>query len=145
VRTRILHEGPPVALAVVLETGDEVLSALNRLAAERGVRAAHFSGVGAFREARLAYFDWERREYLALPAEGQVEVVSLVGNVTRYEGNPRVHAHAVLGRGDGAARAGHLLEAQVRPTLELLFLEWPSALHRAMDADARIPLIDPAL
>lgn len=141
-RARTLHDGPPLALAIVLETGDAAVSALTRLAAERDLRAAHFSGVGAFQEVKLAYFDWERREYREMAVHEQVEALSVAGNVTRYEGGPRVHAHAVIGLRDGHVRGGHLLEARVRPTLELLLVAWPTELRRALDAEARIPLID---
>ena len=36
------------------------------------------------------------------------------------DGKPSVHVHAVLGRRDGTAMAGHLQEARVRPTLEII-------------------------
>jgi hypothetical protein len=50
----------------------------------------------------------------------QVEVVSLMGNVVRGPaGGWKVHAHVVLGRRAGGARAGHLLSARVSPTLAL--------------------------
>jgi hypothetical protein len=53
-----------------------------------------------------------------------------------------VHAHVFLGTRDGAARGGHLLAATVRPTLEVIVEESPSALRRRIDDATGLPLID---
>src|SRR5262249_19709123 len=46
----------------------------------------------------------------------RLEVASLIGDVASSpDGKPALHIHAVLGRSDGTARAGHLMEARVRP------------------------------
>jgi predicted DNA-binding protein with PD1-like motif len=49
--------------------------------------------------------------------------------------------HAVLGRRDGAALAGHLEEAYVRPTLEIIVTEMPAHLCKAKDAETGLALI----
>jgi uncharacterized protein len=72
----------------------------------------------------------------------QVEVLSLVGNIARDEdGEPKVHAHVVLGRSDGTTRGGHLLEGRVRPTLEVVLTETPEHLRRKTDEETGLPLI----
>jgi predicted DNA-binding protein with PD1-like motif len=71
-------------------------------------------------------------------------VVSLVGDVALGEkGEPKVHAHVVLGRSDGSALAGHLLEARVRPTLEVILVESPGHLQRKHDDESGLALIRP--
>jgi predicted DNA-binding protein with PD1-like motif len=101
------------------------------------------TAIGAFREATLGYFDWETMDYLKIPVREQVEVVSLVGDVAEGEkGGPKVHAHVVVSRRDGTALAGHLLEARVRPTLELILVdESPAHLQRRHDAESGLALI----
>ena len=47
--------------------------------------------------------------------------------------------------GDGSAAAGHLQEAVVRPTLEIILTEAPGHLRKRMDADVGIALIDPRI
>ena len=69
--------------------------------------------------------------------------MSLVGNITLEEnGEPKVHAHVVVGRRDGTAHGGHLLEAHVRPTLEVILIESPAPLRRKMNAEVGLALID---
>jgi predicted DNA-binding protein with PD1-like motif len=73
----------------------------------------------------------------------QVELLSLVGNVALANGEPKIHAHVVVGRRDGTALGGHLLDARVRPTLELVLVETPATLRRVVDTATGLPLLDP--
>ena len=130
--------------ALIFESDDEVVSTLEAFAEDQDVRGAHFTALGAFRSATLAYFDWETKEYRDIPVEEQVEVVSLVGDIGRKEdGSVVVHAHCVLGRRDGSTVAGHLMEAAVRPTLELFLQVAPTELSRRPDEESGLDLIRP--
>jgi uncharacterized protein len=84
----------------------------------------------------------QKGDYKHIPIDEQVEVVSLVGNVARGDDGPRLHAHVVVGRKDGAAYGGHLLEAVVRPTLEIVLVETPARLRRRTDPSTGLALID---
>ncbi len=140
---RLLHERDgSKTYVVVLEKGDDVLACLTEFARRNGVSAAQFSGLGGLGGATVAYFDRERHEYLKIPVDGQVEVVSLVGNITLAEGRPLVHAHAVLGGPDGATRGGHLLEGRVWPTLEVIVVSLPAVLARTPDPESGLALLD---
>jgi predicted DNA-binding protein with PD1-like motif len=57
--------------------------------------------------------------------------------------SPKVHAHVVLGKADATAHGGHLIEASVRPTLEIVIAELPRHLHRRLDSESSLALIDP--
>lgn len=128
--------------AVILETGEAVMESLQRFAEAERLTAAQITGIGAFSEAGLRYFDWERKEYLPIPVKEQVEVASLIGDVAvSPDGKPALHVHLVLGRRDGTALAGHLAEARVRPTLELIVTESPAHLRKALDPESGLALI----
>lgn len=77
-----------------------------------------------------------------IPVAEQVEVLSLVGDISLENDEPRVHVHAVVGKSDGSAMGGHLLKAHVWPTLEVLVTESPGHLRRAYDPETRLMLID---
>jgi predicted DNA-binding protein with PD1-like motif len=84
----------------------------------------------------------EKKDYDKIPVREQVEVLSLVGDITLTEkGEPKVHAHVVLGRSDGTTRGGHLVEARVRPTLEVMLIESPRHLRRKHDPQSGLALI----
>jgi predicted DNA-binding protein with PD1-like motif len=129
-------------IALIFETGDEVMSALQKFAEEKRLSGSHFTAIGAFQSAILGYFDWEKKDYLRIPVEEQVEVVALIGDIAGGpHGKLKVHAHVVLGKRDGTAMAGHLLNACVRPTLELILVESPVHLRRYHDAETGLNLI----
>lgn len=143
-RGTILTEGPPRQHALVLDTGDELVSCLTEWATEHEVRASSFSGIGAFSEATLGYYDLDSQDYLEIPVSEQVELLVLAGDITLDgQGGWKVHGHAVCGRRDGSTAGGHVLRALVRPTLELVVTETPTHLHRRHDPASGLALIDP--
>lgn len=144
-KTKMLSESQGQrTIALIFETGDDVMRELTAFAKEKRLAGSHFTAIGAFEKATLGYFDWQQKDYSKIPVEEQVEVVALVGDVALGpQGEPKIHAHVVLGRRDGSALAGHLLEARVRPTLELILTESPAHLQRMHDAETGLALIRP--
>jgi uncharacterized protein len=130
------------AFVLVFDTHDDLLSELLRFANEQKVATAHFAAIGACERVTLGYFDLKKKDYDKIPIDEQVEVMSVSGNIASYEGEPKIHAHIVIGKRDGSAHGGHLLEAVVRPTLEMFLNEVPVMIRRSMDADTNLPLID---
>lgn len=132
-------------VVLVFGTGDEVMATLKGWCREQRITGAHFTGIGALSGLTLGWFDWESKSYREIPLEEQVEVLSLAGDVALQEDQPAVHAHIVVGRSDGSAHGGHLLRAQVRPTLELILDEVPAHLRKQHDPESGLALIAPTL
>jgi predicted DNA-binding protein with PD1-like motif len=141
-KAKRLHANGERTYALVFDKGDEVVGGLESFAREQGVSAARFTAIGAFSDVKLGYFDRERRNYKEIPLPEQVEVLSLLGDVATKDGEPSVHAHVVVGRSDGSTRGGHLLEAHVWPTLEVILDESPAHLRKRSDAETGLALID---
>lgn len=129
---------------LIFETGDEVISTLTAYAKDHHIDGAHFTGIGAFSDAGIGYFDVQKKVYLRNPVNEQVEVVSLIGDIAldKEKDEPKVHAHVVVGKRNGAAMCGHLLEAHVRPTLEVVLQNSGGQLKRTFDPDTGLALID---
>lgn len=146
-RSKIIHDADGErTFAVILETGDEIVSSLNEFAQNHKLEAASFKAIGALSGAKLAFFAWEAKEYLPIPVDEQVEVASMTGDIaTGPDGKPTLHIHAVLGKRDGSAVAGHLLAGTVRPTLEVILTESPGHLRKRFDPEIGIAMIDPTL
>ena len=131
--------------AVVLATGDEVMATLGEFVRRHRIGAAQLTALGAFSDVVLKYFDWESKQYRHIPVDEQVEVASLVGDVALDpEARPALHIHLVVGKRDGSAMAGHLGQAHVRPTLEVIINESPAYLQKSLDAATGLPLIQPS-
>jgi hypothetical protein len=127
---------------LVFNSGDPVTAPLLNFAREHAIESASFSGIGAFEHVTLGYFEPDKHDYKNIHVNEQVEVVSLVGNVARGEDGPKLHAHVVVGKSDGAAYGGHLIEGRVRPTLEIVLVETPAPLNRRSDPVTGLALID---
>jgi predicted DNA-binding protein with PD1-like motif len=128
--------------ALIFDTGDEVIAGLTSFAKDRSLTACRLTAIGAFSDLTVGFFDWQAKDYMKIPIHEQVEVLSLLGDIAFKEGQPVVHAHVVVGKPDGTAHGGHLMEAYVRPTLEVMLVESPSFLRRTYDPDSGLALID---
>lgn len=141
-QSRLLHEaGGQRTFAVILQTGDEVMTCLSDFVTRERITAAQVSAIGALSDAELLYFDWETKDYRKIPVNEQVEVASLLGDVAEADGKPALHLHIVIGRRDGSAMAGHLGAAHVRPTLEVIVTESPAHLRKRRDPESGLALI----
>ncbi len=134
--------GGTKTFVLVLNAGDEVTKELLAFSRSRGIAAASFTGIGAFQRVTLGYFEPQQRDYLRIPITEQVEVLSLLGNLAIGDDGPKLHAHVVVGKRDGTAHGGHLLDAHVRPTLEVVLVETPAHLRRRSDPATGLALID---
>jgi predicted DNA-binding protein with PD1-like motif len=128
---------------LVFAPDEEVMGGLLAFVREKQITAGHFTAIGAVSKATLGFFDRKAKDYTKIPQDGQAEVLSLIGDVAlKEDGAPGVHAHAVLGLSDGSARGGHLIEATVWPTLEVVLTESPKHLRRTFRPELGLALID---
>jgi uncharacterized protein len=145
-KVQLLSEsGSQKSYAVIFSKGDEAFSGLTDFAKQYNITAAHFTAIGALNGATLAWFDPSRKMYKAIPVEGQVEVLSMIGDIALYKGKPAVHTHMVVGFPDGSTRGGHVLEAHVNPTLEVMVTVESNAMHKRLDPETDLTLINPAV
>jgi predicted DNA-binding protein with PD1-like motif len=142
-QSKLIFEGKGLKTYVlVYEEGDEFLSLLEAFAKQQKLRASHFTAIGAFTQAVVGFFDRKKMDYLKIPIKEQVEVLSLTGNITLSEDGYKVHAHAVLGKSDASTIGGHIIEAHVWPTLEVIVEESPQHLLRQMDPETGLALLE---
>ena len=136
------HDGQRT-FVVVLNTGDEVMTTLAAFASAQRLHAAQFTAIGALSRGIVAFFEWTTKQYRNIPIDEQVEVLSIIGDISLDGDRPKVHAHAVLGKPDATACGGHLVEGHVRPTLEIVITESPAHLRRRYDPESGLALINP--
>jgi predicted DNA-binding protein with PD1-like motif len=142
-RAALLSDGGARTYLLVFRTGQEVMKGLLAFARRHKLVAGHLTGIGAVRDAVIGYFDPQTKTYLRNHEKGQAEVLSLTGNLALVKGEPFFHVHVALGRRDGSARGGHLFEATVRPTVELVLTAYPRPVRRKTDPETGLPLLDP--
>jgi len=95
-------------------------------------------------DARLGFFDKERKAFREVTIGEQAEVTSLVGDVAVLGDTPVVHVHMNVALPNGSVRGGHLPCAHVWPTLEVMIAESPRPLQKQHDAERGLDIIVPA-
>jgi uncharacterized protein len=106
-----------------LAHGGDLLEEIAAVADQYGMEAAELRAIGALRTARLAFYDQTAREYGEFAVDAPVEIVTLLGNVSRRDGATMVHAHATLAGHDGACVGGHVASGCVVFACELVLQE----------------------
>ena len=89
-------------------------------------------------------FGWtERRIVWGHRFDQQVEVLSLIGDVSLRDSEPLIHSHIVLGTVDYQTLGGHLGCGIVEPTLEMILTALDTELVRENDQRTGLDLIRP--
>ena len=137
-----LIQQEPRTYVVIFQTGDEIASGLKQVAGEAELAASSFKAIGALSQVKLAWLNWETKKYEpSVVLDERVELLSMIGDIALKDGKPQVHAHVVVGKSDGTAHGGHLLEAHVRPTCEVVLTESPEHLQKQIDPESGLALI----
>jgi predicted DNA-binding protein with PD1-like motif len=126
---------------LIFDPDDEVLETFTRYLVEQRVAAGRFQAIGAFKQFQLRYFDTATMHYHARDFDQQVEVLSLVGNVSLRDHQPFIHSHIVIGTADYQALGGHLARGIVEPTLEMILTVLDTELVREKDQRTGLDLI----
>ena len=124
-----------------LDQGEEIIETLQKIAGEKNIGTGFFFGIGAVRKASFGCFVGSG-EYTKIDVEEGMEITSLVGNITLKQGAHAVHAHIQLADRKGVVRGGHLHQAVVDPTCELLIQEARPSLTRRFDQKTKLWLLD---
>lgn len=139
----LTHPGELREYAVIFSPGDDPLAGMTEFAQRYHVQSAHFTAIGSFAHAHLAWLDKQKHMFRVIPVPGQMEVASLVGDIALANGKPAVHMHCVLASYDGSTLGGHILDASVFPTLEVFVTVDPVPLYKQKQPQTGVSTIDP--
>jgi uncharacterized protein len=127
---------------LILDPGEEAFAAITEFAGREQLKGASLTALGAFERVVVGWFDMDAKKYRNIPVDQQCELLSAIGDIAEGDdGKPSLHLHVVLGLSDGFTKGGHLVEATVRPTMEVTVVETPAHLRRKKRPDLGIALI----
>ncbi|MEO3405030.1 PPC domain-containing DNA-binding protein [Mucilaginibacter sp. CAU 1740] len=146
VQVKLISKGGTTkTYALIFAAGDEVLSGLKEFAVKYKVKSAHFTGIGDAKTSRYGWYDQSRKMFKVSRIDEFAEITSLIGDIALKAGTPVVHAHINLATADGIVHGGHLLEAFVSPTLEVIVTVEPESLYKRLEPEFGIMVIDTKL
>jgi hypothetical protein len=125
-----------------LEKGEKVTEKLLELCEKEKIKAGCFNGLGAVGEVELRHFNLMTKEYSSKKLSGQYEITSLHGNISEMSGKSYIHAHLVVGDSQFNSWSGHLNEATVSATCEIILVKVDEVITRKKDEETGLNLFD---
>ena len=116
-----------------LDRGEEVLTCLERFCREEDVALGSVEGLGASDHAVVGLYDVAAKQYNKKTFDEPMEITSLLGNISRKDGEPYLHLHINLCRADLGVVGGHLNECRISATCELYVRVMDGAVERRLD------------
>lgn len=127
---------------VRLNKGEEVIECLKELCEKEDIKLAEITGLGASNLVEIGVFNVNTKEYNTKTFEGMFEITSLVGNATRKEGNVYLHVHINFGDEEGNVKGGHLVQARISATSEIIVRKIEGQVGRKLSDEIGLNLLE---
>jgi predicted DNA-binding protein with PD1-like motif len=130
-----------MAKIFTLDAGSSLTEEILRIAKREKAKSARFEAIGGVNKLRLAFFNHRSKKYEEHGFEEFLEVTGLLGNITRKDGKPFLHAHGTFGRRDMSVVGGHLISATVFPLMEVVITPTKNRATRRFDEKTGLNVI----
>lgn len=125
-----------------VDSGSELMETFAEFVKERKISHGVIRGIGAVEGATLRFFDPVRKTYQDHVFAEQMEIAHLEGNISTLDGNVYLHVHAVLGKSDCTAVAGHLLNAKIKGAGEFFIQRYCTNTPRKFSEEIGLNIYD---
>ena len=107
-------------VVVRIDRGEEILTKIKEVALAENIKLASVSALGATDDFTVGVYNVEEKKYYSNHFQGQFEIVSLTGTINTMNGEFYTHIHFSAGNDKGQVFGGHLNEAIVSATCEMV-------------------------
>ena len=125
-----------------LKKGEKIIGSLEKLANEANISAAHFQGIGAVNELKIGLMKPGDDDYTWDIYKEDLEITSLLGNITIFEDKPVIHTHITCANENSKVIGGHLGEATCSFTAEIFIDIIDTKLEKETDPELGIQIIE---
>lgn len=122
--------------------GEPLVEELQKFVREQNIRSAWVKGLGGLASAELGFYDLNTQEYSWNKFDEPLELTNLTGNIARQDNEPVLHLHATVSDASMHAYGGHLREARVGGTVEVMIHAIGGSLTRKLDEATGLNLLD---
>ena len=123
-----------------IDRGEEVLTQLKAMALKEDIRLASVRALGATNDFTVGVFKTDEKKYYANHFTGDFEIVSLTGTISTMNGEYYAHLHMSAGDEQGRVFGGHLNEAVISATCEMVVEVIDGRVERARDEEIGLNL-----
>lgn len=127
---------------IKLSKGEKVVQNLTSFVNENKISSGYFYGIGAASSVEIAHYNVETQKYSSKIFDKPLEITNIIGSLGIFEGKPLIHPHITVGDEQCQVFGGHLVEATISGTLELVFLDFKMALHKKIDPEVGLKTFD---
>lgn len=125
-----------------LKRGELVNESIMKFCQKMGIKNGYLSALGSIENPTLAHYRVDTKKYSEKTLKGVYEVVPLTGNIGLYQGQPLIHNHILISDESMTAFGGHLVEAKVSATLEIVLIKLDTKLTKSLDEEIGLKLYD---
>ncbi len=129
-------------IVVRIDRGEELMTSVKSLCEKEGVTLASITALGAVDHVIVGLYKVEEQRFLPNVFDGEMEMTSLIGNVTVKDGEVYLHMHADFADETGRVFGGHVTEVIVSGTCEMFIQKIDGVIGRRMDDETGINLFD---
>jgi hypothetical protein len=123
-----------------MNKGEEIVETLKEFCEKEDIKLGWLKGLGAVGKATIGLFETKEKEYHSVDLEGDFEITSLLGNISRMDGEVYLHLHVNLSDEDYNTRGGHLSKAVISATGEFIIEEIAGEVGREFDKEVGLNL-----
>ena len=123
-----------------IDRGEEILTQLKIMAQKENIQLASVRALGATNDFTVGVFKTGEKKYYANHFTGDFEIVSLTGTISTMNGEYYAHLHMSAGDEQGCVFGGHLNEAVISATCEMVVEVIDGRVERAFDENVGLNL-----
>ncbi|AOT71213.1 PPC domain-containing DNA-binding protein [Geosporobacter ferrireducens] len=125
-----------------VDKGEEVVETVKKLCREQHILLGGLSGIGAANRITIGLFETETKKYVSKELKGEYEITSLLGNISEMNGEPYLHLHINLSDSRYHTFGGHLNEAWISGTCEIIIDKIEGKMDRIFDSNVGLNLLN---
>ncbi len=119
---------------VRIDRGEEVISSLTEFCKKEKILSGQITGLGATDKVVIGLYSVATGEYRKTKLIGEMEITSLIGNISSKDGEPYLHIHINVCNPEMQIFGGHLNECHISATCELVVTPGDKKIERRLDA-----------
>lgn len=125
-----------------LEKGEEIITSVKNICLEKNITAGSVSAIGAVDHIVIGLYKVKEKKYYSSTYDEEMEMTSLSGNISIKDNEPYLHFHGNFGREDGSVIGGHLNEARISATCEIVIHRINGFIGRKFDEEIGLNVIE---
>ncbi|MCT8975250.1 DNA-binding protein [Clostridium sp. CX1] len=125
-----------------IDKGEEIVSNIKEICEKNNIKAGFISAIGAADKVKIGLFNTNTKVYHSETLSGDFEITNLTGNVSRKDGEVYIHLHITVSDEEYKAYGGHLNEAWISGTCEMLLTEVDGEIGRQFDDNSGLNIFE---